>query len=82
MSHYLLVYRRSTGKLQEIHDLGSDRETALKRRFERERQESGDPDIEVVLLGASSREALKRTHARYFKNVRELAIDVESVLPR
>ena len=82
MSHYLVVYRRSTGRLQEIQDLGSDRKAALKRRFERERQESSDPDIEVVLLSASSRDALKRTHGRYFKDVRQLATDVEAVLPR
>jgi hypothetical protein len=30
-------------------------------------------DIEVVVLGAESREALGRTHSRAFKDVRELA---------
>jgi len=81
MSHYLLIYRRSTGDLQEIHDLGSDRKAALSYRFEREQQQSADPDVEVVLLTAASREALNRTHARYFKDRRELATDVAAVLP-
>lgn len=31
------------------------------------------PDLEVVLLGAESEEALRRTHARYFAEVAELA---------
>ena len=32
-----------------------------------------DPNIEVVLLEADSRETLLRTHARYFKTVAEIA---------
>jgi len=38
-------------------------------------------DVEVVLLTASSREALVRTHARYFKSVPELAAALASALP-
>ena len=32
-----------------------------------------NPDAEVVVLGADSRSDLEKTHARYFKNLRELA---------
>jgi len=82
VSHYLLVYRRSTGRLEECADLGPDADAALARRFEREKRESGDSDVEVVVLSAPSREALLRTHGRYFKSVGELAADLDTLLPR
>ena len=82
MRYYLLVYRRSAGRLEDCQDLGPDRESALKLRFERERRESADRDVEVVLLGAPSLEALKSTHSRYFKTVSELAADLDATLPR
>jgi hypothetical protein len=72
MSQFLVVYRRSTGSLLEFRDMGEDMERALAERFSREEQEKDDPDVEVVLLGASSREALMRTHSRYFKTASEL----------
>ncbi|GIH69014.1 hypothetical protein [Sphaerimonospora thailandensis] len=72
MNHYLLVYDRRKGRIlhKEIFD---DRRAALRGRFASERQHSGDIDIEVVVLGARSWEALKHTHARYFKSVQDLA---------
>lgn len=76
MKYFLLVYRRSIGRLEECRDLGSDREAALKVRFERERRERTDPDVEVVVLGSPSLEALKLTHARYFKSFGELVSDL------
>lgn len=81
MIHYLLVYERSTGRLKECLDLGTDSVAALAERFDRERRESSDPDVEVVLLSAQSRDELMRTHARYFKSVGELAADLETLLP-
>jgi hypothetical protein len=73
---FLLEYRRSTGKLLSCVDLGSDRPLAMAKRFERERAHNADQDVEVVLLTASSADALKRTHARYFKSVPELAAEL------
>lgn len=72
MNHYLLVYDRRKGRIlhREIFD---DRRAALRGRFAAERQHSGDVDIEVVVLGARSWDALKRTHARYFKTVQDMA---------
>ena len=81
MTQYLLRYRRSTGNLLQIEDLGYDRAAAMARRLEEERVHKDDPDIEVVLLTASSREALLRTHARYFKSVPELAAALAAALP-
>ena len=81
MTQYLIRYRRSTGDLLQFEDLGPDRAAAMGRRLEEERVHKDDPDIEVVLLTASSREALIRTHARYFKSVPELAAALAAALP-
>jgi len=81
VTQYLLRYRRSTGDLLQFEDLGPDRAAATAQRFEYEKAHKDDPDIEVVLLTASSPEALMRTHARYFKSVPELAAALAAALP-
>ena len=81
MTQYLVRYRRSTGDLLQFEDLGPDRAAAMDRRSEEERAHKDDSDVEVVLLTASSREALIRTHARYFKTVPELAAALAAALP-
>lgn len=81
MNQYLVRYRRSTGDLLQFEDVGSDRTAAMSLRIEEEKVYKDDPDIEVVLLTASSREALIRTHARYFKSVPELAAALAAALP-
>ena len=73
MKQFLLIYRRSTGRLMECRELGSDFTAALQQRFAVERSQEGDPDVEVVLLSSPSFEALKRTHARYFSDRHDLA---------
>lgn len=80
MKQFLLVYRRSTGQLLQLEDLGPDMGAALQKRFALERERLADPDVEVVLLSASSREALARTHARYFRDTHTLATDLSSAL--
>lgn len=73
MSYFLLVYDRALGQLRELRRFpDSERECALTARFARERQEQGRPEIEVMLLGAASEEALRKTHARYFRTPEEL----------
>jgi hypothetical protein len=73
MSYYLVVYDRSTGAVEVEEFADAERDLALHRRFEREREQPNRPEIEVVVLGAESREALEQTHARYFKTFQELA---------
>jgi hypothetical protein len=73
MSYYLVIYDRSTGAVEVEEFTDQQQDLALHQRFVRERQHRSDPDIEVVVLGGESREALERTHARYFKSVQELA---------
>jgi hypothetical protein len=70
--HYLLIYDRRQGKVIRSIEF-SRADAALTARFDAEREFSGQPEIEVVVLGADSRQELTRTHSRYFKDVYELA---------
>lgn len=72
MSYFLIVYDRASGKQLTLKQFAS-REEATRERFEREMSERGDAGVEVVVLGASSIESLKKTHSRYFKSLGELA---------
>jgi hypothetical protein len=72
MKHFLVVYDRSRGSVVRMQDYNLA-DQALSARFEAEREYRDQPDIEVVVLGAESRQALTNTHSRYFKDVRELA---------
>jgi hypothetical protein len=72
MNHYLVVFDRSKGAIIH-HELYHNRSKALEARFAAEREHSAEVDIEVVVLGASSWEDVKRTHGRYFKGFDQLA---------
>lgn len=72
MKHYLLVYDRRLGSLLR-EEVFLDGGKALDRRFQLEPAYKDDADVEIVVLSASSREALLATHARYFRTLGELA---------
>jgi hypothetical protein len=72
MKHFLLVFDRSEGRLLSLVE-HAKRADALQARFDTEKQHRQDPSIEVVVLTAASEDALRRTHARYFEDVREMA---------
>jgi len=72
MRHYLVIYNRRTGGIIRRRQF-QKADAALAARFEAEREFREEPDIEIVVLGADSWDALKQTHARYFKGVQELA---------
>ncbi len=72
MNHFLVVFNRARGELLLIEEYGTSRE-AMRARFQAEQQHRDDPDIEVVVLGAKTPDALRVTHARYFEGVRDLA---------
>ena len=73
MTYFLLVYDQKAGRVLEEEEFKeTDRAAALRARFAREAVYSNDPNVEIVVLAAESREALARTHARYFKSPREL----------
>jgi len=73
MRYYLIVFDRSTSRLVEEVREFADRNEALGARFAREQIERHNASIEVVVLGAESRQALERTHSRYFGDVGKLA---------
>jgi hypothetical protein len=65
---FLVVFNRRTGE-NTVREFaaGCGRE-AIRQRFVLERQHRDDPDIEVAVLGSSSRAELETTHARYFRS--------------
>jgi hypothetical protein len=74
MRQFLLVYDQLAGKLLEMREFSeAERSFALEERFRVEREFAMRSQVEVILLGANSREDLEKTHARYFRSVGELA---------
>jgi hypothetical protein len=69
---YLIVYNQLTGDVNLTEYSDEEQAEALARRFALEREHRLEPHIEVVILSARSRDVLERTHARYFKTVRQL----------
>lgn len=70
--HFLIVFDRKHGRLlseREFVDAGA----ALEARFRTERMHRDNPDIEVVVLTAQDKHAVRLTHARYFQSLSELA---------
>jgi hypothetical protein len=67
MKHFLLVYDKKAGVILETKVFSDNaRRIAMAERFKREALYRNDPNIEVVVLGANSAAALRKTHSRYF----------------
>lgn len=72
MPLFLVVYNQQSGAVEVQEYPDDQRERALARRFELERVHRLEPEVEVVLLGARSREVLEETHGRYFHPAQDL----------
>lgn len=72
---FLIEYDRSSGTLVQFQEFDeSQRDVARHARLDLEvRLNREGSEHEVVILEASDKEALKRTHLRYFKDPSELA---------
>jgi len=71
---FLLVYDKRAGTLREEREYpASEKARAFEERRDLMLQHRLDPNVEVALLGAESRDSLIRTHSRYFKTLQELA---------
>ena len=72
---FLIEYHRAAGKVVTLSRFASsDRAKAERARLDLELRLLGQPvDHEVVLLEAESDQALRRTHRRYFDDLRGLA---------
>lgn len=78
MNYFVTVYDRSNGQssIRQTFDAAA-RTDAMRMRFELEDEYRTNPDIEIVVLGADSKEALMHTHSRYFKSARDLLLQVQ-----
>ncbi|MFL6128612.1 MAG: hypothetical protein ACJ73E_06060 [Mycobacteriales bacterium] len=74
VARFLLTYDRHRGSiLREVEFADDELKRAVSQRLAEEIAHKADPNIEVVLLEADSRQTLLITHARYFKTVAEIA---------
>ena len=69
MKFYVIVFDRENRAIRDLDSFDNSAD-ALKARFAREIDNPGST-LEIVVLGAESEEALKRTHSRYFGDVQE-----------
>jgi hypothetical protein len=77
---FLIQYDRQLGRIIEIiHFDDANRQTAEDARLAMEIKLSREGKTnEVVLLEASSEGALRKTHGRYFNDIRKLLINTSS----
>ena len=77
---FLVEYDRSKGRLVDIQEFADEERTkAEDARIELEVSlNRAKIDHEVVLLQAQNEEALRKTHNRYFADLRELIDDFAS----
>jgi hypothetical protein len=81
MPYFVIVYDKPHGNLMRCEEYADDeRDQALAARVNLEEIVATVPDIEVVMLGAPSLGALKRTHARYFYTPAELVAQMREML--
>jgi hypothetical protein len=71
MSHFVVVYDRSTSQLIRMSE-HANRADALDERWAAEAENRGNGLIEIVVLAAASKDDLARTHGRYFKTMAQL----------
>lgn len=64
--HFLLTYDRSERRLVNMERFHNGKK-AVDTYGEREREYADRPQIEVVLLGADSEDAIRVTHPVYFR---------------
>lgn len=77
---FLIEYARDRGELVSMRRFqDEDRRVAEEARLELElRLNTEQIEHEVVLLEASSEDALRKTHRRYFENLSQLAAGAAS----
>lgn len=73
MPHFLIVYDTHQGKLLRAVETFQDFQEAFQSRLALEREHSPDDAVEIVVVDAPSLATVKRTHARYFRSIRQLA---------
>jgi hypothetical protein len=80
MTYFLIVYDRTKGKTIGFKEFDSaSADLAFRERSELELKEKDHPHIEVIVLGPTSLDALKRTHSRYFTDFSSLEFPASAV---
>lgn len=79
--NWLVIYRRSEGKLLRCAPV-EDGQEAIAERFRIKREHATDPDLEIVVLGADSVAALRATHGRYFHGYEAALAKAQADYPR
>lgn len=72
MPTFLVIYDRAAGTLVRSEAF-ADHHSAMRARFDAEVEFRGRDEVEIVALSATSEDALRRTHGRYFLGLDELA---------
>ncbi len=72
MGRYLVVFDRSSSSVLEMREF-DDARSALDARLEAEARYSNSPSVEIVVLSAKSKSALRKTHLRYFERYGAIA---------
>lgn len=65
MLHFLLTYSLTKGHLVDVKEFRNGA-AASRAYVDAERKNVGNDNVEIVLVGADSLEALKTTHGHYF----------------
>jgi hypothetical protein len=63
--HFIVIYD-IPGREAEVLPFENDYAAALARYEQLEQEHRQDPDVEVVMLGSDSVEAIRKTHSSYF----------------
>jgi hypothetical protein len=81
---FLIEYDRNTGHLASMRTFdSSERQAASSARLELEiALMTEGRSREVVLLEADSEEALRKTHGRYFRDVRQMSDSIDKINKR
>lgn len=74
---YVIVYDRQRSTSTSIEKFENDQShLAFQKKLAHELAHAKNNTVEVALLQSDDYEILRRTHSRYFSNVRELVEDV------
>jgi hypothetical protein len=66
IQHFLLVFNHAQGRLIEERHFEEDGNAALAAYAAKEKEHSGDRNVEIVLIGSDSIETVRLTHANYY----------------
>jgi len=67
IQHFLLVFNRASGTLEDLQEFGVDSEAALAAYAAAEETYREADWMQIVLIGSDSIDTVRVTHANYFE---------------